>query len=77
MHCISVRVFDVRLVDYYIAKCSYYAIIFQTRYCSVEDAEKVRKEADSFLEKSLHSDVCLVFAPSQVRNRAVSGAGTQ
>ncbi len=32
----------------------------------VDDAEKLRKGAEEFLDKSLNTDVALIFAPSQV-----------
>ena len=39
----------------------------QTRYSSLSDPEQLRRGAEEFLFRSLASEACLLFAPSQVR----------
>ena len=34
----------------------------------MNDAEKLRKGTEEFLDKSIATDCCMVFAPSQVSN---------
>lgn len=41
-------------------------IDIKTRCPEIDDPEKLRPVADEFLDKSLHTDVCLIFAPSQI-----------
>ena len=40
--------------------------MLQTRCAEAKDAEKLRQAAEEFLDKTLHTDVPLIFAPSQV-----------
>lgn len=46
-------------------------IDLKTRFRVLENPEKLRKGAEEFLEKSLMTDVCMLFAPSQVALTAV------
>ncbi|KAL5019853.1 hypothetical protein ScPMuIL_002745 [Solemya velum] len=46
-------------------------IDIKTRCKKAEDIEKLRKDAEAFIEKSLASDACLVFAPSQIALAAI------
>ncbi|KAK3095486.1 hypothetical protein FSP39_015256 [Pinctada imbricata] len=41
-------------------------IDIKTRSTAVENVERYRKGADEFLDKTLSTDACLIFAPSQV-----------
>ncbi|XP_048750256.1 cyclin-H-like [Ostrea edulis] len=46
-------------------------IDLKTRFRVLENPEKLRKAAEEFLDKSLMTDVCLLFPPSQVALTAV------
>ena len=46
-------------------------ILLQTRCTSIDDAEKLRKGADDFLDRALNTDVTLIFAPSQIALAAI------
>ncbi|GFN97433.1 cyclin-h [Plakobranchus ocellatus] len=48
-----------------------YIIDLKTRYKEIQNPEKLRKCADEFLDKSLLSDACLIFSPSQIALAAV------
>ena len=52
--------------DYFI-----YNFMLQTRCTSIDDAEKLRKGADDFLDRALNTDVALIFAPSQIALAAI------
>ena len=43
-------------------------LLFQTRFFKdrPETVERLRKKAESFVDSSLATDACLIFAPSQV-----------
>ncbi|KAK2149284.1 hypothetical protein LSH36_457g02068 [Paralvinella palmiformis] len=41
-------------------------IDIKTRCPEISDPESLRPAADEFLDKSLHTDVCMIFAPSQI-----------
>ena len=45
-----------------------YHFVFQTRFSDIGDVERLRPGAEDFIDRSFHSDVGLIFAPSQVRD---------
>ena len=38
----------------------------QTKCTEVDQPEKLRRGAEDFIDRSVNTDVCLIFAPSQV-----------
>jgi len=52
-------------------------IDIKTRCKEVTDGEKLRKGAEDFLDISFNSDVCLLFAPSQIALAAVLSSASR
>ncbi|XP_064596194.1 cyclin-H-like [Liolophura sinensis] len=49
----------------------------KTRCRDVEDPERLRRQADEFIDRSLSTDTCLIFAPSQIALAALLTSATR
>ncbi|KAL3885288.1 hypothetical protein ACJMK2_025371 [Sinanodonta woodiana] len=54
-----------------------FLIDLKTKFKGVDDVEKLRKGAEEFLDKSLSTDACLLFSPSQLALAAVLSSGSK
>lgn len=52
-------------------------IDLKTRSELKESAERLRKEAEKFLEKAMFTDACLIFAPSQIALAAIQTSASK
>ena len=50
----------------------YFCAMLQTRCPDVLETEQLRRGAEDFIDRSFHTDACLIFAPSQVSPSTVS-----
>ncbi|XP_059167590.1 cyclin-H-like isoform X2 [Physella acuta] len=46
-------------------------IDIKTRFKEAQNFERIRKSAEEFIERSLQSDACLIFSPSQIALTAI------